>query len=144
MNLAFTYSWLFPAADVAQVRAIIEQLRQHAIVLGSEAVSDVIVLTGDDAQAAQPEAQQTVMFTATVPGASEGKYGLASAGDFSWVWNGAVIISSARNVGQLHAAAADLGLEVAEVYAGMVFTSRKNAHGIVKVEQKQAFDWTDF
>ena len=80
MNLAFTYSWLLPDGDVAQVRAIIEQLRLHAIELGSESVSDVIVLTCDEAQAVQPKGRQAVTFTATVPGATEGRYGLASAG----------------------------------------------------------------
>ena len=144
MNAAFTFSWLLPAGEVAHVRDIIEQLRLHAIELGSEAVSDVIVLIGDEAQAVQPEARQAVTFFATIPGASEGKYGLATAGDFSWAWSGAVVISSARTVGQLHAAAAALGLEVAEVYAGMIFTSKKNAHGDVEVEQQPAFDWTDF
>ena len=144
MNLAFTYSWLLPVAGIAQVRAIIEQLRQHAIELGSESVSDVIVMTGDDAHAVQGETRQAVTFTATIPGATKGKYGLASAGDFSWSWSGAVVVSSVRTVSQLHAAAAALGLEVAEIYAGMIFTSRKNAQGVVEVDQRQAFDWTDF
>ena len=143
MNLAFTYSWLLPDGDVAQVRAIIEQLRLHAIELGGE-VGDVIVLTGDDAQAVQSEARQAVTFTATIPGASEGRYGLATAGDFSWSWSGAVVISSARTVSHFHAAAAALGLEVAEVYGGMVFLSKMNAHGVVEVEQRPAFDLTDF
>jgi hypothetical protein len=144
MNLAFTYSWLLPAGDLAHVRDIIEQLRQHAIELGSESVSDVIVLTGDDAQAVQPKARHAVLFTATVPGATEGKYGLAAAGNSSWSWSGAVVISSARTVSELHTAAADLGIEVVEVYSGMIFTSRKNAAGAVVTEQRQAFDWTDF
>lgn len=143
MNVAFTYSWLLPTGDLAQVRGIIERLRQHAIELGSE-VSDVIVQTGDDAKAVLREARQAVMFTATVPGTTEGKYGLALAGNSSWSWSWAVVISSARSVSQLHAAAAALGLEVAEVYAGMVFTSRKDAHGVVEVKQQQAFDWRDF
>ena len=143
MNVAFTYSWLLPAGDVAQVQAIIEQLRLHAIELGGE-VGDVIVLIGDEAQAVQPEARQAVTFSATIPGASEGKYGLATTGDFSWSWSGVVVVSSVRTVSQLHAAAAALGLEVAEVYAGMVFTSKKNAHGVVEVDHRQAFDWADF
>ena len=144
MRIAYSYSWLLPAGDVAQVRAIIEQLRLHAIELGGESVSDVIVLFGDEAQAVQPEARQAVTFSATIPGATEGKYGLASAGDFSWSWSGVVVVSSVRTVSQLHAAAAALGLEVAEVYAGMIFTSRKNAQGVVEVEQQQAFDGEDF
>lgn len=143
MKVAFTYSWLLPAGNFTQVREIIEQLRQHAIELGGE-VGDVSVLTGDAAQAVQPQARHAVMFAATIPGATVGKYGLAAAGDCSWSWSGAVVISSARTVGEFHAAAAALGLEVAEVFAGMIFTSRKNAAGAVVTDQRQAFDWTDF
>lgn len=143
MQVGFTYSWRLPADDLAQVRGIIEQLRKHAIELGGE-VSDVSVLTGDEAKAVQPKARQAVMFAATIPGASEGKYGLAAAGDFSSWWSGAVVISSARTVSEFHAAAADLGIEVVERYAGMVFTSKKNAAEVVVTEQRQAFDWTDF
>jgi len=140
MKVAFTYSWLLPDGDLAHVRGIIEQVRQHAIELGSEAVSDVIVLTGDDAQAVQPKARLAVVFIATIPGATEGRYGLALAGNSSWSWSGAVVISSAKTVSELHAAAADLGIEVAEVYAGMVFKSKKNAAGEVVTQQRQAFD----
>ena len=143
MKVGFTYSWLLPTGDPAQVREIIERLRQHAIEFGGE-VSDVIVLIGDEAQAVQRETRQVVLFTATVPGASEGSYGLAAARNSSWSWSGAVVVSSARTVGELHAAAADLGIEVVESYAGMIFTSKKNAAGAVVTEQRQAFDWTDF
>jgi len=104
----------------------------------------VNVLTGDEAQAEQPGAQVTIFFTANIAGASEGRYGLALAGNSCWSWSGAVVISSARMVSEFHAAAADLGIEVVERYGGMVFTSGKNASGVVEVEQRQAFDWIDF
>jgi len=78
----------------------------------------------------QTKARHAVMFTATIPGATEGKYGLALAGNSSWSWSGAVVISSAKTVSELHAAAA--------------FTSKKNAAGAVVSEQRQAFDWTGF
>lgn len=143
MNLGYSYSWRMPAGDLAQVRAVIEALHQRAVELGGE-VGDVIVLSGDEAQAVRLGARQAVLFTATVPGASVGKYGLASTGDSWWSWSGAVVISSARTVSQLHAAAASLGVEVTEGYAGTVFESKKNAHGLVEVEQRAVFDWTDF
>lgn len=143
MRVGYSYSWSLSAADFAEVREIIGRLRHHAIELGGDA-GDVVVLTGEDASAVQPKARHTVMFTATIPGASEGRYGLASTGNSSWSWSGAVVISSARTVSELHAAAADLGLEVVEEYAGMVFTSKKNAAGAVVTEQRQAFDFTDF
>jgi len=143
MNFAYSYSWLLPAGDLAQVRGIIEKLRLHAVELGGDA-GDVSVLTGEDAQAVQSEARQAVLFAATIPRASVGRYCLASAGNSSWSWEGAVVVSSARTVSDFHAAAAALGLEVAEVYGGMVFHSKKNAHGVVEVEQRPAFDCTDF
>jgi len=129
MNVAYSYSWLLPAGDFAQVRVIIEKLRQHAVELGGD-VGSVNVLTGDAALAVQPKARHAVMFMATIPGAKEGRYGLALAGNSSWSWSGAVVISSAKTVSELHAAAA--------------FTSKKNAAGAVVSEQRQAFDWTGF
>jgi len=143
MKVGYSYSWLLPDGNLAQVRGIIEKMRLHAVELGGT-VGDVVVLTSDEAQAVQPEARVAVVFMATIPGATEAKYGLASAGNSSWLWNGAVVISSAKTVSEFHAAAADLGLEVAEVYAGMSFTSKKNDDGIVEVVQQAAFDWTDF
>jgi SepF-like predicted cell division protein (DUF552 family) len=134
MKIAFTFSWLLRDGDIAQVRDIIAKLRQNAIDLGGD-VGDLIVQTGDEAQA---------MFTATLPGASVGNYGLASAGNSSWSWSGAVVISDVRNISELNAAAAELGLEVAETYAGMVFTTKKNADGVVQSEQRWAFDWSNF
>jgi hypothetical protein len=142
MKVAYSYSWFLPVGDLAQVQEIIGKLRQHAIELGGDA-GDVAVLTGDEAEAVQPKARHVVMFAATIPGATEGKCGLALAGNFSWSWKGAVVISSARTVSELHAAAADLGIEVVEEYGGMIFTSKKNAEGAVVTEQRQAFD-TDF
>jgi len=143
MNVAYSYSWLLPAGDLAQVRGIIDKLRIHAVELGGD-VGDVAVLIGDEVLAVQPEARQAVLFVATIPGAAEAKYGLASTGNSSWSWSGAVVVSSAKTVSEFHAAAAELGLEVVEGYAGMVFTSRKNASGVVEVEQRSAIDWTDF
>lgn len=143
MRITYNYSWFLPTGDQAQVREIIERLRQHAIELGGD-VGDVILLTGDEAEAVQPKARHAVMFAATMPGSSEGGYGLASAGNSSWSWKGTVVVSDVRKVSELHAAAADLGLEVCESYAGMVFESKKDGQGAVVTEQRQAFDWTDF
>ena len=147
MNVAFSYHWSLPEADFAQVRIIIEALRQTAIELGGD-VGDVIVLKGPDAQAVQPAARQAILFTATLPGATEGRYGLAapeiSSGPLFWAWSGALVVSAMRDVGHFHGAAAGLGIEVTESFAGMIFTSNKNAFGIVETEQREAFDWTDF
>lgn len=147
MRVGYGYSWFLPAADHAQVREVIFKLRQHAVELGGEA-GDVHVETGDEAHAVQRDAQAAVLFTATLPGATEGRYGLAAAeissGPQSWSWNGAVVVSDVRIVSHLHAAAAELGLEVVEQYGGMIFTSRNNALGVVEVEQRLAFDLDNF
>ena len=147
MRVGYSYSWFLPAGDHAQVREVIDKLRQHAVELGGE-VGDVSVLAGDDAQAVQQDAQAAVVFTATLPGATEGRFGFSatgnSSGPQSWSWNGAVVVSDVRIASQLHAAAAELGLEVVEGYGGMIFTSRKNALGVVEVEQRWAFDVENF
>jgi hypothetical protein len=143
VRIAYNYSWLLPNGTLAQVQEIIDKLRNYAVELGGDA-GDVILLTGDEAEAVQPGVQVAVSFLATVPGASEGRYGLASTGNCSWSWSGSVLVSDVRPVGVLHAAAVALDLEVVESYAGMVFTSKKNGQGIVEVTQRSAFDWTDF
>lgn len=147
MNVGYGYFWSLPAVDLAQVREVIFKLRQHAVELGGE-VGSVSVLTGDEAQAVQPEARHGVVFPATLPGATQGQYGLAAAGisswPQSWSWHGAVVVSDVGIVSQFHAAAAELGLEVAESYAGMMFESKRNALGVVEVEQRQAFDVENF
>ena len=133
-QVAYAYRWSLHDAHFAQVCRIIGALRQHAIDLGGESISNLIV---------QPEARQA-MFTATIPGATAAKYGLAMAGNLSWSWSGAVIVSSVKTISEFHQKAASLGIEVVEEVGGMVFTSRRNTTGLVETEQRPAFDWTDF
>ena len=66
-----------------------------------------------------------------------------SSDPISWSWKRGVVASSVKKVGEFHSTAAKFGVEVVEAYAGMIFTSKKNALGIVEVEQRPAFDWTD-
>jgi hypothetical protein len=143
MKVSYTYHWSLSDAEAVHVRSIMEQLRLHALEFASD-VSNVIVLTGAQAHAVQPEAKQLVMFTATIAGTSSGRYGLASSEVSSWSWSGAVVVSSMRTVSEFHKAAARLGIDVIEGYAGMVFTSKKNGRGLVETEQQAAFDWSNF
>ena len=143
MKLAYAYSWRLHAAELPQVEVVIDRLRRHAVELGGEA-GEMLVLIDRDAEAVQPGSRVAVLFAATIPGATEGKYGLAAAENSSWVWSGAVVVSDVRAVGQLHAAAAELGVEVVEGYAGMIFESKKDDHGVVVVGQRSAFDGADF
>jgi hypothetical protein len=84
------------------------------------------------------------MFVATIPGSSEGRFGLAFSDDGSWTWHGAIITTNVKTISDLFTTAVELGLEVAEVFAGMVFTSRMNGEGVVETVQRQAFDPSTF
>jgi hypothetical protein len=149
LNVAYSFSWLLPHGDAAQVRAIIESLRQFAIDLGSEAVSDVIVLSGKEAQAARSDTECVVMFTATIPNTKgEGgpqRYGLGfSLEQNSWSWSGVVRVSSFREISELMHHGASLGIFVGTTFAGMVMEYKKNAAGEIEVEQRPAFDLDAF
>lgn len=149
LNVAYSYSWLLPSGDTALARAIIEALRQYAIDIGSESVSDVIVLSGKEAQAARSDAECVVMFTATIPNTKgEGgpqRYGLGfSPEKKSWTWSAVVRVSSFKEISGMMVHAASLGVFVGTTFAGMVMEYRSNAKGEIEVEQRPAFDWTDF
>jgi hypothetical protein len=149
LNVAYSYSWLLPSGDTALARAIIEALRQYAIDLGSEAVSDVIVLTGKEAQAVRSDADHVIMFTAIVPNTKSDsgpqRYGLGfSPEEKSWTWSGVVRVSSFREISGMMVHAASLGVFVGTTFAGMLMEYRRNAEGEIEVEQRPAFDWTDF
>ena len=149
LNVAYSYSWHLPFADTAQVRAIIESLRQYAIDLGSEAVGPVVVLTGEEAQAIRSDAECVIMFTAIIPNAtSEGgpqRYGLGfSPEEKSWTWSGVVRVSSFKEISGLMVQAASLGILVGTTFAGMVMEYRKNSSGEIEVEQRPAFDLDAF
>lgn len=145
LNVAYSYSWLLPSGDTAQVRSIIESLRQFAIDLGSEAVGPVVVVTGNEAEAMRSNAESFVMFTAIIPSATSEsgaeRYGLGfSPEEKSWTWSGVVRVSSFREISELMHHAASLGLEVGTTFAGMVMEYRMNAKGEIEVEQRSAFD----
>ena len=149
LNVAYSYSWLLPSGDTTLARAIIESLRQYAIDLGSEEVGPVVVLTGNEAQAVRPNADHVIMFTAIILNAtSEGgpqRYGLGfSPEEKSWTWSGVVRVSSFKEISGMMVHAASLGVFVGTTFAGMVMEYRSNAKGEIEVEQRPAFDWTDF
>lgn len=149
LNVAYSFSWFLPDADTAQVREIIESLRQYAIDSGSESVSDVIVLTGNEAQAVRSGAECVVIFTATIPNTKgEGgpqRYGLGfSPEKKGWSSNGIVRVSSFKEISGLMIHAASLGILVGTTFAGMVMEYRGNAKGEIEVEQRPAFDLDAF
>jgi hypothetical protein len=124
-------------------------LRQYAIDLGSESVSDVIVLTGNEAHAGRSDAAHVIMFTASVINArSESgpqRYGLGySLEQKSWTWSGVVRVSSFKEISGMMVHAASLGVFVGTMFAGMVMEYKRNAEGEIEVEQRPAFDLNDF
>ncbi len=145
MNVAFSYLWHLPVGDIDLVLEIVEQLRQHAIKMGAEEVSDLIVLTDNEAHLVSTGASHVVMFdavlptvrSATLPSVGIEQYGLASSDGTSWKWSGVVRVSSFREIGDLMDFAARLGIETHQLFAGMVISSKKN--GDEKVEYHQQY-----
>ena len=145
LNVAYSYSWHLPFADTAQVRAIIESLRQHAIELGSEEVGPVVMLTGEAAHAVRSDADHVIVFSATIPNAKgesgPQSYGLGfSPEKKSWSWSGVVRVSSFKEISGMMVHAASLGAEVGTTFAGMIMEYRMNAAGEIEVEQRSTFD----
>ncbi|MFO1043298.1 MAG: hypothetical protein U0941_16005 [Planctomycetaceae bacterium] len=149
LNVAYSFSWLLPSGDTAQVRAIIESLRQFAIELGSEEVGPVVMLTGEDAQAVRSDCDQVIMFTTTIPNTTAERgpqnFGLGfSSEEKAWTWSGVVRASSFREISAQMVHAASLGISVSTILAGMIMEYQKNAQGVIEVKQRPAIDWTDF
>lgn len=149
LNVAYSYSWHLPSGDIAQVRSIIETLRQYSIDIGSEAVGPVVVLTGNDAHAVRSDADCVIMFTATIPNTkAEGgpqNFGLGfSPEEKAWTWSGVVRASSFREISAQMVHAASLGISVSTILAGMIMEYQKNAQGVIEVKQRPAFNPDDF
>ena len=160
MNLlTVSYSWRLPSGDAALAHQIIVQLRERAVAMGLEPVSEIVVLTGDEA--AQDKRLPTryvltedgdkklrpatvIYFTATIPGSPPEQFGLAlHTEDSSWSW-ASVFRTNMRLFGDLSHAAAELGLETTQVFGGMMMTARKNDQGEVEVDQRWAIMDDDF
>lgn len=149
MNVAYSYSWQLSFRNMEQVQGIIESLRQCAIKLGSESVSNVIVLTGNQVQPSQPDADHVIMFTASIVNARSDSgphsFGLGfSPNEKSWTWRGVVRVSSFKEISGLMIHAASLDISVRTTFAGMEMEYKKNAVGEIEVEQRALTDWTDF
>lgn len=146
MNVAYSYLWRLPVGDIALVREIVEQLRQCAITMGADDVSDLVELKDDDADRISPDAIHVVIFTAKLPTVSPAtlprvkgeQYGLASSDGTSWAWSGVVRVTSFREIGDLIDAAADLGVQTQQSFGGVVITAKKNDAGEVEYDQHYA------
>ena len=146
MNVAFSYLWHLPVGDVALVLEIVEQLRQYAIKMGAEDVSNLIRLTGNEAHLVSSGASHVAMFdavlptvrSATLPAVGIKQYGLASSDGTSWKWSGVCRVSSFREIADFMDVAAHLGIKTHQMFAGTVRTAKKNLEGEVEYDQQYA------
>lgn len=95
------------------------------------------------------DAECVVMFTAIIPNArGEGgpqRFGLAfSTKEKFWTWNGIMRASSVKDISALMFEGSEVGLIVRTCFCGIEMIYRKNSSGEIEVEQRPAFDWTDF
>ena len=133
LNVVYAYSWHLPSGDAANAHRIMEAVRAFCIELGCEEVGELSV---------KPD---SVQFTAVVPNAGQHEFGLTfSLEENSWSTSSWLRVSSFKEISEIMHYAASLGIFVGSTFAGMEMLYRKNAAGEIKIEQRPAFDWTDF
>jgi hypothetical protein len=155
-NISVSYSWRLPSGDAALARRIVEQLRERAAQVGLQSVSELVVLGGEEAERDQRLPRQyvwspdggdrplrpaeVVFFTATLPGGERASFGLGKyqgTEDDGWSWGGVARTFDLRTFDNFSLAAAELGVEVQEVFAGVVFTHKRDATGEVQTVQRR-------
>ena len=128
-NVIYAYSWLFQSSDLATVQSVMESIRDFCIELGCEEVSDLSV---------KPIA---VGFKVTVINAGQHEFVLnLSPETSSWKTSGWLRCSSFREISEVMFQAAKQGVDVRTAFAGMEMCYRRNALGMIEVEQRSAFD----
>jgi hypothetical protein len=156
-NISVLYSWRLPFGDSALARRILEQLRERAVQIGLQSVSELVALAGEEAEKDQrlprryvwtpdggdkplPPAE-VVFFTATLPGGERASFGLGKyqgEDDGGWSWGGVARTYALRTFDNFCRAAAELGVEVTESFAGVVFIHKREETGQVQTEQREA------
>lgn len=126
-NVLFAYSWALSSSDLATVQRILESICEFCLELGCEA--DLVV---------KPD---SVGFTAVVPNAGQHEFGLTfSPADSTWRTSGWLRCSSFKEISHIMFQAAKQGIDVRTAFAGMEMCYRRNAIGVIEVEQQPAFD----
>ncbi len=106
-----------------------ESIREFCLELACEEVSDLVV---------KPD---SVGFTAVVPNAGRHEFVLKfSPEDSSWRTSSWLRCSSFKEISQIMFQAAQQGMDVRTAFAGMEMCYRRNARGVIEVEQQPAFD----
>ena len=156
-NISVLYSWRLPSGDGALARRIVQQLREQAVHIGLQSVSELVVVTGEEAKKDQrlprryvwtPDGSdrplppaEVVFFTAKLPGGERATFGLGKyqgEEDGGWSWGGVARTYALRTFDEFCLAAAELGVEVTESFAGVVFIHKKDEAGKVQTEQREA------
>lgn len=128
-NVLFAYSWSLSSSDLATVQRILESIREFCLELGCEGVSELVVQT------------DSVGFTAVVPNAGQHEFILTFSPEAStWRTSGWLRCSSFKEVSHIMFQAASQGMDVRTAFAGMEMCYRRNAIGVIEVEQQPAFD----
>ncbi len=156
-KISVLYSWWLPSGDSALARRIVDQLRERAVQIGLQSVSELVVLAGEEAEKDQrlprryvwtpdrgdkplPPAE-VVFFTATLAGGERASFGLGKCqGEEGggWSWGGVARTFDLRTFDSFARVAAELGVEVTESFAGVVFIHKRDASGVVQTEQREA------
>lgn len=157
-RLTVSFMFSHPPAPQEAISNIIEKLRQRAIDLGLRQVSDLAVLTTEEAILAskfgqrpiRPEA--VVYFSAALFDSEPAEFGLCKLpaeievggakipyGVADLTWNAVVRTRDLRTLSDLFSCAAENGLWTSMTFGGTTFLCYREGSGAVKHEQ----EWTE-
>jgi hypothetical protein len=157
--VTITFTFQHPDADLAQVRSVVEQLRQKTIDLGLTGVDGLVCLNGGEIATHEfgdrfklvddtiiPVLPQAVCyFDGKLPDGQPIEVGLARYEMLDgWTWSGIVQSRDMRTVALVMEAAAELSIEATMFCGGMYFRHWLDESGQVQYEQEWAVDWDDF
>lgn len=157
--MAITFTFQHPDADLAQVRSVVEQLRQKTIDLGLTGVDGLVCLSGHEIELHEfgerfklvddtitPVLPLSVCyFDGKLPDGEAIEVGLARYEMLDgWTWSGIVNSRDMRTTALLMESAAELGIEATMFCGGMLFRHWLDDSGQVQYEQRWAVDWENF
>jgi len=154
-RLTISYLLSHPPAPPQAIRDIIEKLRQRAIDLGFLQVSELAVLTTEEAILASKFGQRpiwpeaVIYFSGALFDSEPAEIGLCKLpvqvevggakipyGVADWTWNALVRTRDLRTLSELFSCAAENGLWTSMTFGGTTFLCYRDASGAVKHEQE--------
>jgi hypothetical protein len=157
--VTITFTFRHPDADLEQIRAVVDQLRQKAIDLGLTGVGGLVCLNDDEIgthefgerfkladESITPILPMAVCyFDGKLPDGEAIEIGLALYEMLDgWTWSGIVQSRDMKTVGLLMETAAELRIEATMYCGGMFFRHWRDESGQVQYEQDWAVDWDNF